>query len=239
LLVSEPFCVLILGMHRSGTSSLAGCLQDRGLHLGEVSEKNPFNSKGNRENPWVMRLNNSVLLKSGGKWNNPPDKISWTEDLALERDDLVAFFKHSGARHWEFKDPRTLLTLPFWEEGISRIAFVGTFRHPMAGYFFPIAPRLKRKGSATFHLVFTISPQAARPLGRSMPYLLFRRLSRLDLTLKLLRRKFFRFPHQPTHCQPRAPRIPGLIVAFSKKIFEVHLPPWQSGVGHALKLVLQ
>jgi hypothetical protein len=132
LLVSEPSCILILVMHRSGTSTLAGCLQDRGLHLGEVSEKNPFNTKGNRENPWVMRLNNSVLLKSGGKWNNPPDKISWTEDLALERDDLVAFFKHSGARRWEFKDPRTLLTLPFWEEGISRISFVGTFRHPMA-----------------------------------------------------------------------------------------------------------
>ncbi len=130
--VSEPSCVLILGMHRSGTSSLAGCLQDCGLHLGEVSEKNPCNPKGNRESPWVMRLNNSVLLQSGGKWDNPPEKIFWTQDLALERDDLVAFFNKSGARHWGFKDPRTLLTLPFWEEGISRVSFVGTFRHPVA-----------------------------------------------------------------------------------------------------------
>lgn len=45
-------CVLILGMHRR--SSLAGCLQERELFLGQVSENNPFNPQGTRENQGVM-----------------------------------------------------------------------------------------------------------------------------------------------------------------------------------------
>lgn len=40
---------LVLGMHRSGTRSLAGSLQERGLRLGKVFTSNPYNRKGNRE----------------------------------------------------------------------------------------------------------------------------------------------------------------------------------------------
>jgi len=42
--------VAILGMHRSGTSCLAGSLQELGLYLGEVYDQNPHNPRGNREN---------------------------------------------------------------------------------------------------------------------------------------------------------------------------------------------
>ena len=31
---------------------------------------------------------------------------------------------------WGFKDPRTLLTLPFWREALGDARLVGTFRHP-------------------------------------------------------------------------------------------------------------
>ena len=43
--------IVILGMHRSGTSCLAGCLEELGLHLGTVITSAPHNKKGNRENP--------------------------------------------------------------------------------------------------------------------------------------------------------------------------------------------
>jgi len=46
--ISPP--ILILGMHRSGTSCLAGCLEEAGLYLGDVNLKAGFNKKGNREN---------------------------------------------------------------------------------------------------------------------------------------------------------------------------------------------
>jgi len=34
--ISPP--ILILGMHRSGTSCLAGCLEEAGLYLGDVTK---------------------------------------------------------------------------------------------------------------------------------------------------------------------------------------------------------
>ena len=123
---------IVLGMHRSGTSCLAGCLQERGLFLGEVFEKNPFNLKGNRENQRIMQLNISVLEASGGNWDRPPEKIIWDESQAHERDQIIASFANSGEKNWGFKDPRSLLTLPFWEVGLEQISFVGSFRNPLA-----------------------------------------------------------------------------------------------------------
>ena len=41
--------VCVLGMHRSGTSCLAGSLEQQGLFLGETNTRGPFNLRGNRE----------------------------------------------------------------------------------------------------------------------------------------------------------------------------------------------
>jgi hypothetical protein len=42
--------VIVLGMHRSGTSCLAGMLQSAGFHTEAVEEWSPDNNKGSREN---------------------------------------------------------------------------------------------------------------------------------------------------------------------------------------------
>jgi hypothetical protein len=122
--------VIILGMHRSGTSSLAGCLQQQGLYLGKVIEKSPHNPKGNRENPDIMRLNESVLEESGGSWDRPLQRITWNQEQIHERDRIIeSYLQQSGK--FGFKDPRTLLTLPFWEDSLLPTRYVGTFRHPL------------------------------------------------------------------------------------------------------------
>ena len=122
----------VLGMHRSGTSCLTGSLQQRGLHLGTVYESRPHNRKGNRENQRVMDLNDAVLQASGGRWDRPPETLRWDDAHASQRDAILATLQ-AGADggQWGFKDPRTLLTLPFWMQGLPGGArFVGTFRHP-------------------------------------------------------------------------------------------------------------
>lgn len=128
-----PTPILVLGMHRSGTSCLTGSLQQRGLHLGQVYESRPHNRKGNRENQQVMDLNNAVLEASAGRWDRPPDTLRWDGGHARLRDDIVAGLQAgSGGAPWGFKDPRTLLTLPFWLEGLPDGArYVATFRHPV------------------------------------------------------------------------------------------------------------
>ncbi len=65
--------ITILGMHRSGTSALAGSLQAAGLELGDVrTEGETFNQKGNREPSELIALHEDVLITNGGAWHLPP-----------------------------------------------------------------------------------------------------------------------------------------------------------------------
>jgi hypothetical protein len=125
--VSRVVCVI--GMHRSGTSSLAGSLQEAGLHLGDVITEAPHNAKGNRENRRIMDLQEALLVHNGGRWDVPPERLEWTDEHRAARDAIIG--SYAGRDPWGFKDPRTLLTLPFWQEVLSDITFVATFRHPL------------------------------------------------------------------------------------------------------------
>jgi hypothetical protein len=69
--------VLILGMHRSGASCLAGSLQEAGLYLGEVKTAAPHNAKGNRESRAIMALQDDLLRANGGDWDTPPEQVVW------------------------------------------------------------------------------------------------------------------------------------------------------------------
>lgn len=122
--------VIILGMHRSGTSCLTGSLQLAGLDLGDYSEWNPHNLKGNRENAEVMALNESILVANGGKWDVPPKKVQWRPEHAQEGRRILAQYASTPA--WGFKDPRTLLTLEGWLALGIAPDYIGIFRHPMA-----------------------------------------------------------------------------------------------------------
>lgn len=122
--------VVILGMHRSGTSSLAGSLEACGLYLGEVSQYNRHNTKGNREHRFVISLNDQLLTANGGSWDRPPETMVWDQEMAAQRDAWVRRQRQPDRSRWGFKDPRTLLTLPFWLEGLAHVQLVGTYRHP-------------------------------------------------------------------------------------------------------------
>lgn len=123
--------LIILGMHRSGSSCLAGMLQCAGFFAGNVFLWNEDNRKGNQEDLRVIELNNLVLHTSQGSWITPPDRVAWTPDAALERNELLNEFAAAQVP-WMFKDPRTLFTLPFWVNAIGRPRLLGIFRHPLS-----------------------------------------------------------------------------------------------------------
>jgi hypothetical protein len=135
--------VFVLGMHRSGTSCLAGMLEEAGLFLGEVVTQARYNPKGNRENLRIRALNDEVLSDSRGAWDKPPDRVVWQAGHRRKRDELFRDFQH--VQIWGFKDPRTLLPMEGWLESLEKPAFAGTFRHPVA-----VAQSLcsRQKGSA-------------------------------------------------------------------------------------------
>jgi hypothetical protein len=63
-------CVLVLGMHRSGTSAIAGSLG----FLGYETSKNlmaptKYNAKGYFENMSIFALNERILEAGGARWD--------------------------------------------------------------------------------------------------------------------------------------------------------------------------
>lgn len=126
----ESRVICILGMHRSGTSCLAGSLEEAGVYLGEVQRSNPFNLKGNCEHLKIMELHDDLFAENGGSWDSPPQKVIWSEKHRSMRDRLVR--EYENVPLWGFKDPRALFALDGWMEVLPDMTLVGTFRHPLA-----------------------------------------------------------------------------------------------------------
>lgn len=129
---SQASVICVLGMHRSGTSCLAGSLQRHGVRFGDVQTANRHNLKGNRESVAVNGLNEAVLIGSGGSWRNPPETIRWTAEQAGTRDAIIAAARAGAPGAWGFKDPRCVFTLPFWRDAVPQLRAVASFRHPFA-----------------------------------------------------------------------------------------------------------
>lgn len=128
--MSESRFVLVLGMHRSGTSCLAGALEACGLFLGEVGRSDRYNAKGNREHDPARQLNDRILEESGGAWSRPPDRVVVT---AARQAEMQAVARELAQRPpCGLKDPRILLALDAWNEAVGGAALVGTYRHPAA-----------------------------------------------------------------------------------------------------------
>jgi hypothetical protein len=127
-----PRSLVVLGMHRSGTSCLAGTLMECGVYFGEVSRKNRYNAKGNNENQQIMDLQDRLLADNGGSWKSPPQYVLWNDQHRRTRDEIVQQYRAAGQPLWGFKDPRTLLTLPGWTEALPNLQLIGIFRHPDA-----------------------------------------------------------------------------------------------------------
>lgn len=121
--------IAVLGMHRSGTSCLAGCLQAAGINLKEYIDFSIDNLKGNRENQEIMRLNDSLLKANNASWSTTPSSVIFEKEFISTRNSIIQHLK-SENNNFLFKDPRTLLLLDFWRFDIKNINFVGTFRDP-------------------------------------------------------------------------------------------------------------
>ena len=129
-LLRAPPCVIVLGMHRSGTSLLTGSLEAAGMYLGEVNNAAPYNRKGNKENESIRDLNDALLTKGGAAWNLPPDgQVRWNR-ADVERGRALVRPYLDGARPWGFKDPRTMWTVEGWLQLLPDARIVGVFRHP-------------------------------------------------------------------------------------------------------------
>ncbi len=146
--------VCVLGMHRSGTSLTARILNSLGVYLGRderfSTQPSADNPKGMWEHPVLSQINIEIFSRLGGSWHDPPlFSPGWeirTEFQALTqkaRDILAGEFGHAAL--WGWKDPRTCLTLPFWQRLLPNMHYVICMRSPI-----DVAQSLERRDGFPF-----------------------------------------------------------------------------------------
>jgi hypothetical protein len=138
-----PTVVGVTGMHRCGTSLVAGALRFLGVSLGDperLMPPGPDNPVGYFEIESVMEFNERLLAHLGGAWDQPPVlDPGWEGETGLdsfrrEASDILgeAFGTAAGGEQpIGFKDPRLSLLLPFWRTVIPITTTIVLVRDPL------------------------------------------------------------------------------------------------------------
>ncbi len=136
--------VIVVGMHRSGTSAFIRALSELGLFIG-------YDLEPNAEARYFLNLNEEMLSMAGARWDAPDSMFCLLED-----DDLVAWLvqwlaskmhgfdtclylsKPNWLRYrdirkypkpWGWKDPRNSVTLPIWLQLFPQAKVIHVIRH--------------------------------------------------------------------------------------------------------------
>lgn len=122
--------ILVVGMHRSGTSMVAGVLA-RLVNDPVEPRRQPTNPHGQYERVDLRPYLDLLLLMNRSTWRHPDSESSrWQRSFfsdALARRAVHRLGR--GERVW--KDPRLALTLPVWLRHISQPRLVYVLRDPV------------------------------------------------------------------------------------------------------------
>lgn len=149
--------VIVLGMHRSGTSALAGLL----THLGSDNCATPMqgnaqNPKGFFESDTVRVFNDALLDSAGSTWMDwQPVNPDWMKSPKVHefqaRAQEVLRREFCASSLFVMKDPRICRLMPFWADVMASAGctprILHTHRHPVE-----VAQSLERAHG--FHLSF-------------------------------------------------------------------------------------
>jgi len=138
---SAPPGVLVLGMHRSGTSAATRLISLLGPDLCPADDlvvTSDANPTGHWESQTLVDFNDRLLREMGRMWWCPPPAPGPAYDDAIAR--IVTppeagrevFERVHPRRPWVWKDPRTVATMPYWRNVLSgRPAVVAMVRNPL------------------------------------------------------------------------------------------------------------
>lgn len=117
---TDRVALLVLGMHRSGTSLTAGLLRQLGFAFGpQLMAATPDNPAGYFEDTAIVELHDRCLNQLGSGWADArPLPPQWLESAAAAQltRDLSALLRRSyaGPPVFVVKDPRLCRLLPVW-----------------------------------------------------------------------------------------------------------------------------
>jgi hypothetical protein len=126
--------VLVLGMHRSGTSLCSHILSALGVDMADqipgpgATSPVPSNPRGHWERWEIVEFHDRILsLFNRDYWGHFHDfalPVAWWADprVVQIRREIVAFLeKRMGEGYFGFKDPRTVRLMPVWQQILNEL----------------------------------------------------------------------------------------------------------------------
>jgi len=179
LTMKDP--VIIIGMHRSGTSMLTKTLQQAGLFMGE--DRDP-----NDESLFFLEFNNWILEQVHATWDFPePYEYAnntikkYIIEIYKARVKSKAIQKYWGMKKyiqytklqainipWGWKDPRNSLTLDIWKAIYPNAKIIHIYRNPI-----DVANSLKQRALEEEHNFINqenFDPRKYQFLARELRY---------------------------------------------------------------------
>lgn len=112
--------LIVLGMHRSGTSALTGMLHRLGVTLGErLMPATNDNPRGYWEHADIVKMHERLMAALGWGWEDTrslPPGFETSEAGEIARGELTALLHRdfAGVALWGVKDPRLCRLMPLW-----------------------------------------------------------------------------------------------------------------------------
>lgn len=130
--------IIIIGMHRSGTSMLTRMLSQAGIFVGKDLDSN-------HESQFFVKLNEWIFAQAGASWDNPHnaqfiDSKFIADVLPVIKKNLQSSKRKKflseinplqSSKKWAWKDPRNTFTLPIWTQIFPDAKIINIYRNPL------------------------------------------------------------------------------------------------------------
>lgn len=135
--------IAVLGMHRSGTSTITRALNLLGVYLGEERDlvpPYPENPEGFWERLDVIDLQERLLASLNRSWDTCmplPEGWHFSSEVKPYRDELITFITRTFSEIplWGWKDPRSTLLFELWKDVLAEcgtaMSIVFVVRNPL------------------------------------------------------------------------------------------------------------
>ncbi|MCX7770388.1 MAG: sulfotransferase [Proteobacteria bacterium] len=136
--------LIIIGMHRSGTTMLSKILENLGIFMGAKKEIN-------NEATFFIKINDWILRQFNASWDQPYNMNFVDDEIikhlskvllrpirdfrAIEFLGIKYFLKYRDLRKlnipWGWKDPRTTFTIDIWKDIFKNAKILHIYRNPL------------------------------------------------------------------------------------------------------------
>ena len=136
--------IIIIGMHRSGTTMLSKILENSGVFLGN-------NKDINNEALFFQKINTWVMRQVYASWDNPEpilhmnqNELNYLKKICLGKIQGMQTYSFLGLQRflrsnkltdintrWGWKDPRNTFTLPIWKSIFPDSRIIHIYRNPV------------------------------------------------------------------------------------------------------------